>query len=61
MAKSARGRGKGSKGTRHKSHRQRSIRCAEGRKARRITRQNCVRKLGRLARARVRAKILAAA
>jgi len=59
MAKSARGRGKSSKGTRHKSHRQKSIGCAEGRKARRITRQNCARKLGRLARARV--KLAAAA
>lgn len=60
MAKSARGRGKGSKGTRHKSHRQKSVRCAEGRKARKITRQNCDRKPGRLARTRLMTKAAAA-
>lgn len=59
MAKSARGRGKGSKGTRHKNCRQKSIRSLESRKARKITRQVCVRKPGRLARARLKLKLAA--
>lgn len=53
MAKSSTGR-KGSKGgTRHKNHRQKSIRSLQSRKARRITINNCVRKRGRLARSRM--------
>lgn len=54
MAKSSTGRGKHSKGTRHNNrHNSKRTRSRDQRAARRITRNNCVRKRGLLARSRL--------
>lgn len=57
MAKSSRGRGRGSSGTKHKKRHSSSIGKASLKKpARRATQQNCVRRPGRLARQRLVSK-----
>ena len=57
MAKSSRGRGKGSSGTKHKKkHSSSTGKASLKESARRTTRTNCVRRPGRLARQRIASK-----